>query len=67
MKLTAHKYTMVPFIKIHLLNQLSVKFMPLAQMELRNGGLILHNPLSAWNHFGLLTIFLVLEDHEMMC
>ena len=68
MKPTVIKSIMVPFIKYHLLLMiLMLLFVRLAQMEQRNGSLALDNPQSAWNHFGLLIIFLVLVDHEMMC
>jgi hypothetical protein len=68
MKPTVIKFIMVPFHKDHLLLiRLQVKFLRLAQVEQRNGTLNLHNPQLAWNHFGLLIIFLVLEDHSMPC
>jgi hypothetical protein len=67
MKPTVIKFIMVPFGHNHLIMRLKVKFMRLAQMEQRNGTFTFNNPLSACNHFGLLIIFSVLEDHEMMC
>ena len=66
MKPTVIKFIMVPIGKIHLLMGLMLKFMRLVQMEQRNGLFLLDNPLLVWNHFGLLAISLVLEDHEMM-
>ena len=44
-----------------------VKFLPLDQMERRTGILNLVKSQKHCNHFGLLTIFLVLEEHEMIC
>ena len=68
MKPKVLKYIMLVFGNIHgLLMKLLVMFMRLAQMEQQNGELYLHNLQQAWNHFCLLIIFLVLEDHEMMC
>ena len=68
MKPTVHKSIMVPFRNHHLLLMcLKLKFRRLAQMEQSNGTLNLHNLQTASNQFGLLTIFLVLEDHEMTC
>ena len=68
MKPTVHKSTTVPFGNHHLLLiGLVVKFMRLAQMDQINGVLLFTNHESTYNHFGLLTIYLVLEDHEMTC
>ena len=67
MKPRERKYTMVAFGKDHLIIGLKLIFMRLTHKDNQNGGLRFHNPQRAWNHFGLLTIFLVLEDHEMTC
>ena len=68
MKPKVIKSIMVPFGKNHFLPiWQKFKFLLLAQVEQINGSLNLNNPQSAWNHFGLLIIFLVLVDHEMMC
>ena len=67
MKPTAIKFIMVPFFKNHLfLIRLDLKLMQLAQMDQRNGILIVNIFQKVCNHFGLLTIFLVLEEQEMM-
>ncbi len=67
MKPTVIKYTMVPFTNFHLIMRLMLIFLRLAQMEQENGKLNLVNPQKVCDHFGLLTIFLALADHEMMC
>ena len=68
MKPTIIKFIMVPFCNIHfLLIRLKVKFMRLAQVEQQDGSVNFNNPQLACNHFGLLIIFLVLEDHSMPC
>ena len=68
MKLTVHKYIMAPLSNQHLLlNRLMLNFMQLAQVDKQNGTLGFNNLQKVCNHFGQLTIFLVLEDHQMMC
>ena len=49
-----------------LLIGIGLKFGPLAQVEQQNGKLILDNPQQLLRHFILLTIFLVLEEYEMI-
>ncbi len=68
MKPTVIKSIMLPLFNHHLLLMgLIIEFIRLAQMEQRNGPLNLDYLHQPWNHSGLLTIFLVLEDHEMTC
>ena len=67
MKQTVLKSILVKLINIHLLLIiLLLIFMQLAQVEQANGLLFLYNPQQPCNHFILVTIFLVLEDHEMI-
>ena len=67
MKQTVLKSILVELINIQLLLKiLELKFMQLAQVEQANGLLILHNPQQPQHLFILVTIFLVLEDYEMI-
>ena len=67
-KQKAHKYTMQQYINKHkILLLLGLIFGLLAQVEQENGILNLHNFQELNNNFGLQTIFLVLEEPEMIC
>ncbi len=68
MKLTLIKSTLVTLGKGEFQFGLIIMILPrLSQMEQDNGSLFSHYHMSAWNHFGLRTILLVSEDHEMTC
>ena len=62
------KYTILAFgnIQVHLI-KMEFNYMPLTQMERENGVLNLDNLKQTQHHFILVTIFLVVEDQEIMC
>ena len=64
------KQTPIKFIILILIKKirgLSLKLDPLNPMELNNGMFGLTYYQLAQNHFGLLIVFLVSEDLEMIC
>ena len=67
MKQTVLKSILPELFNIQLLLKiLELIFMQLAQVEQANGLLFFGNPQQAYKNFILVTIFLVLEDHEMI-
>ena len=68
MKQTALKFIILSFNNIHLfLILVMFLFFRLLQVKQANGKLIFFNPQQPCNHFILVTIYLVLEEHEMIC
>ena len=66
-KKTADKFITLLFNNLHLLLIcLLLKLMQLVLTEQRIGGLNLNSLPQLCNHFFLLTLFLVLEEHEMI-